>query len=225
MLLWIILIAFMLIGWLVSARLKSKFKKYSETTIGSGLSGRDIAEKMLHDHGIRDVRIISVEGKLTDHYNPLDKTVNLSHEVYYGHHAAAAAVAAHEVGHAVQHAQAYSWLQFRSAMVPIVSFGSKWVQWVLLAGVLLINSFPQLLLIGIVMFAAITLFSFITLPVEYDASNRAMSWLQSSRTANTGELAMAKDALNWAAMTYVIAALSSLATLLYYVMIYLGKRD
>lgn len=225
MLIYVILIAFMLLGWVVSARLKSKFRKYSETTIGSGLSGKDIAEKMLHDHGIRDVRVISVEGQLTDHYNPLDKTVNLSHEVYYGHHAAAAAVSAHEVGHAVQHAQAYSWLQFRSAMVPIVSFGSKWVQWVLLAGVLLLNSFPQLLLIGIVMFSLITLFSFITLPVEFDASNRAMIWLKSSRTANTGELVMAKDALKWAAMTYVIAALSSLATLLYYVMLYLGRRE
>ncbi|MGR6087579.1 MAG: zinc metallopeptidase [Arcticibacter sp.] len=219
------MIAFMLIGWLVSSRLKNKFKKYSEITIGSGLSGKEIAEKMLHDHGIHDVRIISVEGQLTDHYNPMEKTVNLSHEVYYGRSAAAAAVSAHEVGHAVQHATAYSWLQFRSAMVPIVSFGSKWVQWILLAGVLLVNTFPSLLLIGIVMFAAITLFSFITLPVEFDASNRAMAWLQSSRSANTGELAMAKDALNWAAMTYVVAALSALATLLYYIMIYLGRRN
>jgi Zn-dependent membrane protease YugP len=222
---YVIMIAFMLIGWLVSSRLKNKFKKYSEITIGSGLSGKEIAEKMLHDHGIHDVRIISVEGQLTDHYNPLEKTVNLSHEVYYGRSAAAAAVSAHEVGHAVQHATAYSWLQFRSAMVPIVSFGSKWVQWILLAGVLLVNTFPSLLLIGIVMFAAITLFSFITLPVEFDASNRAMAWLQSSRSANTGELVMAKDALNWAAMTYVVAALSALATLLYYIMIYLGRRD
>jgi Zn-dependent membrane protease YugP len=225
MLMYVIMIAFMLIGWLVSSRLKSKFKKYSEITMGTGLSGKEIAEKMLHDHGIHDVRIISVEGQLTDHYNPMEKTVNLSHEVYYGRSAASAAVSAHEVGHAVQHATAYSWLQFRSAMVPIVSFGSKWVQWILLAGVLLVNTFPSLLLIGIVMFAAITLFSFITLPVEFDASNRAMAWLQSSRSANTGELAMAKDALNWAAMTYVVAALSALATLLYYIMIYLGRRN
>ena len=225
MLMYVIMIAFMLIGWLVSSRLKSKFKKYSEITMGTGLSGKEIAEKMLHDHGIHDVRIISVEGQLTDHYNPMEKTVNLSHEVYYGRSAAAAAVSAHEVGHAVQHATAYSWLQFRSAMVPIESFGSKWVQWILLAGVLLVNTFPSLLLIGIVMFAAITLFSFITLPVEFDASNRAMAWLQSSRSANTGELAMAKDALNWAAMTYVVAALSALATLLYYIMIYLGRRN
>jgi len=225
MLMYVIMIAFMLIGWLVSSRLKSKFKKYSEITMGTGLSGKEIAEKMLHDHGIHDVRIISVEGQLTDHYNPMEKTVNLSHEVYYGRSAASAAVSAHEVGHAIQHATAYSWLQFRSAMVPIVSFGSKWVQWILLAGVLLVNTFPSLLLIGIVMFAAITLFSFITLPVEFDASNRAMAWLQSSRSANTGELAMAKDALNWAAMTYVVAALSALATLLYYIMIYLGRRN
>lgn len=225
MLMYIIMIAFMLLGWVVSSRLKSKFKKYSEFTIGSGLSGKEIAEKMLHDHGIHDVQIISVEGQLTDHYNPLHKTVNLSHDVYYGRSAAAAAVSAHEVGHAVQHATAYSWLQFRSALVPIVNFGSRWVQWILLAGILMVNTFPQLLLIGIVMFAAITLFSFITLPVEFDASNRAMAWLQSSRSANSGELVMAKDALKWAAMTYVVAALSALATLLYYVMIYLGRRD
>jgi len=225
MLIYAIVIGFMLIGWVVSSRLKSKFKKYSETTLGSGLSGKEIAEKMLHDHGIHDVRIISVEGQLTDHYNPIEKTVNLSNEVYYGRNAAAAAVSAHEVGHAVQHATAYSWLQFRSSMVPIVSFGSKWVHWVLLAGVLMLNSFPQLLLIGIVMFALVTLFSFITLPVEFDASNRAMAWLQSSRSANTGDLVMAKDALKWAAMTYVVAALSSLATLLYYVLMYMGRRD
>jgi Zn-dependent membrane protease YugP len=225
MMIWVIVIFFMLLGWVVSARLKSKFKKYSETTLGSGLSGKEIAEQMLHDHGIRDVRIISVEGQLTDHYNPMDKTVNLSHEVYYGRSAAAAAVSAHEVGHAVQHATAYSWLQFRSAMVPIVSFGSKWVHWVLLAGVIMLNSFPQLLLVGIVMFGLITLFSFITLPVEFDASNRALAWLQSSRSANTGDMVMAKDALKWAAMTYVVAALASLATLLYYVLMYLGRRD
>jgi Zn-dependent membrane protease YugP len=225
MMIWVIVIFFMLLGWVVSARLKSKFKKYSETTLGSGLSGKEIAEQMLHDHGIRDVRIISVEGQLTDHYNPTDKTVNLSHEVYYGRSAAAAAVSAHEVGHAVQHATAYSWLQFRSAMVPIVTFGSKWVHWVLLAGVIMLNSFPQLLLVGIVMFGLITLFSFITLPVEFDASNRALAWLQSSRSANTGDMVMAKDALKWAAMTYVVAALASLATLLYYVLMYLGRRD
>lgn len=222
---YIIAIVFMLIGWLISSRLKSKFREYSQVTIGSGLSGKDIAEKMLSDHGINDVRIISVEGQLTDHYNPLEKTVNLSHDVYYGRSAAAAAVSAHEVGHAVQHARAYSWLQFRSSLVPIVSFGSKWVQWVLLGGILLVNTFPTLLLIGIVMFGLITLFSFVTLPVEFDASKRAMVWLQTTRTANPQELVMAKDALNWAAMTYVVAALSSLATLMYYVMVYLGRRE
>lgn len=225
MLIYIISIGFMIIGWLVSMRLKSKFKQYGQITIGSGLSGREIAEKMLSDNGINDVKIISVEGHLTDHYNPMDKTVNLSPEVYHGRSAAAAAVAAHEVGHAVQHARAYAWLNFRSAMVPVVSFGSKWVHWVLLAGILMINTFPSLLLIGIVMFGLITLFSFVTLPVEFDASNRALVWLETSRTANPQEMGMAKDALKWAAMTYVVAALSALATLAYYVMIYLGRRD
>lgn len=222
---YIIAIAFMLVGWLISLQLKRKFKQYSLVTIGSGLSGKEIAEKMLSDNGINDVKVISVEGKLTDHYNPLDKSVNLSHDVYYGRSAAAAAVSAHEVGHAVQHARAYTWLQMRSALVPIVSFGSKWVQWVLLAGILTVNIFPSLLLIGIVMFGLITLFSFVTLPVEFDASNRAMAWLQTSRTANPQELTMAKDALWWAAMTYVVAALSALATLAYYVMIYMSRRN
>ena len=222
---YVISIVFMLIGWLVSMQLKRKFKQYSEVTIGSGISGKEIAEKMLGDNGIRDVKVISVEGQLTDHYNPLDKTVNLSHDVYYGRSAAAAADAAHECGHAVQHAQAYSWLQMRSALVPIVSFGSRWVQWILLAGILLVNTFPTLLLIGIVMFGMVTLFSFITLPVEFDASKRAMVWLESSRSASTQELGMAKDALWWAAMTYVVAALSALATLAYYIMVYMGRRD
>jgi uncharacterized protein len=222
---YIIAIIFMLVGWLISSTLKKKFREYSQVTIGSGLSGREIAEKMLSDNGIQDVKIISVEGQLTDHYNPLEKTVNLSHDVYYGRSAASAAVSAHEVGHAVQHARAYGWLQMRSALVPIVSFGSRWVQWVLIAGILLVNTFPTLLLIGIVMFGLITLFSFITLPVEFDASKRAMVWLQTTRTANPQELVMAKDALNWAAMTYVVAALSSLATLVYYIMIYMSRRN
>ncbi|MBL0340324.1 MAG: zinc metallopeptidase [Bacteroidetes bacterium] len=225
MIIYIISIAFMLIGWLISMQLKRKFKQYSEITIGSGLSGKEIAEKMLHDNGINDVKIISVEGQLTDHYNPLDKTVNLSHDVYYGRSAASAAVSAHECGHAVQHARAYTWLQLRSALVPVVNIGSKWVHWVILAGILLVNTFPSLLLIGIVMFGLITLFSFVTLPVEFDASNRAMAWLESSRTANPQELVMAKNALWWAAMTYVVAALSALATLAYYIMIYMGRRD
>lgn len=222
---YVVVIAFMLVGWLVSSQLKKKFKQYGEVTIGSGLSGKDIAEKMLSDNGINDVRVISVEGQLSDHYNPLDKTVNLSHEVFYGHSAASAAVAAHECGHAVQHAHAYTWLQLRSALVPIVSFGSKWVQWVLLAGILLINMFPGLLLLGITLFGIITLFSIITLPVEFDASKRALAWLGSSHTANTNELTMAKDALWWAAMTYVVAALSALATLAYYIMMYTGRRS
>ncbi|HMT28396.1 MAG TPA: zinc metallopeptidase [Bacteroidia bacterium] len=225
MIIYIISIAFMLIGWLISMQLKRKFKQYSETTIGSGLSGKEIAEKMLHDNGIMDVKVISVEGQLTDHYNPLDKTVNLSHDVYYGRSAAAAAVSAHECGHAVQHARAYTWLQLRSALVPVVNIGSKWVHWVILGGILLINTFPSLLLLGIIMFGVITLFSFVTLPVEFDASNRAMAWLESSRTANPQELTMAKDALWWAAMTYVVAALSALATLAYYIMIYMGRRN
>jgi len=222
---YIIAIVFMLVGWLISMQLKRKFKQYSEITIGSGLSGKEIAEKMLGDNGINDVKIISVEGQLTDHYNPLDRTVNLSHDVYYGRSAASAAVSAHECGHAVQHARAYSWLQLRSALVPVVSFGSKWVQWILLGGILLVNTFPTLLLIGIVMFGLITLFSFITLPVEFDASKRAMVWLQTSRSANPQELTMAKDALWWAAMTYVVSALSALATLAYYVMVYMGRRN
>ncbi|MBK8872875.1 MAG: zinc metallopeptidase [Bacteroidetes bacterium] len=222
---YVISIAFMLIGWLVSMQLKRKFKQYSEVTIGTGMSGKEIAERMLHDNGINDVKVLSVEGQLTDHYNPLDKTVNLSHDVYYGRSAASAAVSAHECGHAVQHATAYTWLQMRSALVPVVSFGSKWVQWVLLGGILMVNTFPSLLLIGIVMFGVITLFSFVTLPVEFDASKRAMVWLETNRIANPQELTMSKDALWWAAMTYVVAALSALATLAYYIMVYMGRRD
>ena len=222
---YLIVIVFMLIGWLVSARLKSKFEKYSHETLGAGLSGKEIAEKMLRDNGINDVKVISVEGQLTDHYNPLQKTVNLSEAVYHGRHTAAAAVAAHECGHAVQHAKGYAMLQLRSALVPVVSFSSKWVQWVLLAGILMINTFPSLLLIGITLFAVTTLFSFITLPVEFDASNRALAWLESSRMTTSVEHAQAKDALWWAAMTYVVAALSALATLMYYIMIYMGRRN
>ena len=222
---YLIAFVFMIIGWLVSMQLKKKFAKYSQTPISSGLSGHQIAEKMLADHGISDVKIISVEGRLSDHYNPLDRTVNLSHDVYYGRNAAAAAVAAHECGHAVQHAKAYAMLQLRSALVPVVSFASKWVTWVLLAGILLINTFPSLLLIGIILFAATTLFSFVTLPVEFDASKRALAWIQTSRVATSQEHAQSKDALWWAAMTYVVAALSALATLMYYIMIYMGRRE
>lgn len=224
MMIYIISIAFMLIGWLVSMRLKNKFKQYSMETLGTNMSGAEIAEKMLHDNGINDVKVISVEGQLTDHYNPANKTVNLSHDVYYGRNAAAAAVSAHECGHAVQHARAYSMLTLRSALVPVVSIASTWVPWVLLGGVLLLKTFPALLLIGIVLFAMTAIFSVITLPVEFDASNRALAWLESSRIVNTSEHAKAKDALWWAAMTYVVAALQAVATLMYYVMIYLGGR-
>jgi uncharacterized protein len=220
-----IAIVFMIIGSLVSMQLRKKFRKYAETPISSGMSGHQIAEKMLYDHGISGVKVISVEGRLTDHYNPLDKTVNLSHDVYYGRNAASAAVAAHECGHAVQHAKAYAMLQLRSALVPVVSFASRWVHWVLLAGIIMINTFPTLLLFGIILFGATTVFSFITLPVEFDASRRALAWIQSSRVATTQEYAQSKDALWWAAMTYVVAALGALTTLMYYIMVYMGRRD
>ena len=214
----------MLVSWLVSNRLKSKFELYSKLQLQNGMSGKEIAEKMLADHGIRDVRVISVEGQLTDHYNPGDKTVNLSEAVYNQRNAAAAAVAAHECGHAVQHATAYSWLEMRSKLVPVVSVASNYVQWILIGGILMINIFPQLLLLGIVIFAATTLFSVITLPVEYDASNRALAWLENKQMLNREEQAGAKDALKWAARTYVVAAIGSIATLLYYVMIYMNRR-
>lgn len=221
---WIIFVFFMLLSWLVSSQLKSKFKAYSKIPVVNGMSGRDIANKMLSDNGITDVQVLSVEGSLSDHYNPANKTVNLSREVYEGRNVAAAAVAAHECGHAVQHATAYHWLQMRSTLVPIVSFSSKWVQWVLLAGILLIQSFPQLLLVGIVMFALTTLFSFITLPVEIDASQRALAWLNISGITDHSSHPKAQEALRWAAYTYVVAALASLATLLYYIAIFLGGR-
>ena len=222
---YLIIILIMLASWAVSARLKSKFEKYSKLRLQNGMSGAEIAEKMLADHGIRNVRVISTPGRLTDHYNPADKTVNLSEAVYSQRNAAAAAVAAHEVGHAVQHATAYSWLTMRSKLVPVVSVASNFVQWILLAGVLMINTFPELLLLGIVIFAMTTLFSFITLPVEYDASNRALAWLENKRMLNREEHAGATDALKWAARTYVVAAIGSLGTLLYYVMIYMGRRE
>jgi Zn-dependent membrane protease YugP len=214
----------MLVSWLVSNRLKNKFEKYSKVHLQNGMSGAEIAEKMLADHGIRDVRVISTPGRLTDHYNPLDKTVNLSEAVYNQRNAAAAAVAAHECGHAVQHATAYSWLTMRSKLVPVVSVASTYVQWILIAGILLIKTFPSLLLIGIVVFAATTLFSVITLPVEYDASHRALAWLENKNMLTREEHAGAKDSLKWAARTYVVAAIGSIATLLYYVMIYMNRR-
>ncbi|MDD3738541.1 MAG: zinc metallopeptidase [Lentimicrobiaceae bacterium] len=208
---------------IVSQWLKSKFKKYSRLPLQ--MSGKEIAEKMLHDNGIYDVQVISTPGMLTDHYNPKSKTVNLSEGVYNQRNVAAAAVAAHECGHAIQHATSYAFLEFRSAMVPVVSFASKWVQWILLAGILLINVFPNLLLAGIILFAATTLFSFVTLPVEFNASKRALAWLKETNITIASDYSKAKDALNTAAMTYVIAAISSLATLLYYLAIFLGRRD
>ena len=216
--------AIMLFSWLVSSRLKSKFEHYSKLQLQNGMSGAEIAQKMLADNGIYDVRVISTPGQLTDHYNPVDKTVNLSEAVYNQRNAAAAAVAAHECGHAVQHAVGYEWLQMRSKLVPIVSVASGFVQWILLAGILLIKTFPSLLLIGIVIFAATTLFSIVTLPVEYDASNRALVWLKNKNMLNRAEYDGAEDSLKWAARTYVVAALGSIATLLYYVSIYLGGR-
>jgi uncharacterized protein len=219
----LLFIGFMILSMIVSQVLKSKFRKYSLVEIG--ITGREVAEKMLRDKGISNVQVVSVPGQLTDHYNPETKTVNLSQDVYYKSSISAAAVAAHECGHAVQHAEAYSFLQMRSALVPVVSFASNWVQWVLLAGILLVNTFPQLLLAGIVLFALTTLFSFVTLPVEIDASRRALLWLNTSGITNSQTHPQAQDALKWAAYTYVVAALGSLATLLYYIMIFTGRRD
>ncbi|MFV8370811.1 zinc metallopeptidase [Flavobacterium sp. LB2P74] len=216
--------AIMLFSWLVSSRLKSKFEHYSKLQLQNGMSGAEIAEKMLADNGIRDVRVISTPGRLTDHYNPVDKTVNLSEAVYNQRNAAAAAVAAHECGHAVQHAVGYQWLTMRSKLVPVVNVASTYMQWILLGGILMMKTFPQLLLVGIIIFAATTLFSIVTLPVEYDASNRALAWLENKRMLTPQEHAGAKDSLKWAARTYVVAALGSIATLLYYVSIYMGGR-
>ena len=222
---WIIFIGFALASWLVSYQLKRRFKEYSDIPTSNGMSGKEVVEKMLRENMVYGVKVQSVEGELTDHYNPTDKTINLSEAVYYGKNIAAAAVAAHETGHAVQHAQAYAWLGLRSALVPVVSFSSRWVQWILLGGILLIQTFPALLLFGILMFAMTTLFSFITLPVEINASNRALAWIRTSGIATTEMHEKAEDALKWAGYTYVIAALGSLATLLYYIAIYMGRRE
>lgn len=222
---WLIAIVVMLVSMLVSQQLKSRFARYSKTPLSNGMSGHEIAEQMLADHGIQGVKVVSVQGQLTDHYNPATRTVNLSEPVYNGRNAAAAAVAAHECGHAVQHATAYQWLTLRSKLVPVVSVTSNIVQWVLLGGILLINTFPQLLLGGIIMFALITIFSLITLPVEYDASNRALAWIKRSGVVTTSEYAMSADALKWAARTYVVAAIGSIATLLYYVSLFMGSRN
>lgn len=225
MTMWILFIGFMILSWVISMVLKSKFKKYSKIITDNGMTGRDVAERMLRDHGITDVKIESVQGQLTDHYNPVNKTINLSPDVYNGRNISAAAVAAHECGHAVQHATAYAWLNLRSKLVPAVSFSSKWVQWILLAGIFTVTTFPALLVIGIVLFALTTLFSFITLPVEINASKRALVWLSSAGITSYQNHDKAQDALKWAAYTYVVAALGSLATLIYYVMILLGARD
>ncbi|MGN0036689.1 MAG: zinc metallopeptidase [Bacteroidaceae bacterium] len=222
---WIIFIGIAVLSYLVQANLQHKFKKYSKMALGGGLTGKDVAEKMLRDNGIYDVKVTCTPGMLTDHYNPMTKTVNLSEGVYDSCSVAAAAVAAHECGHAVQHACAYAPLKMRSALVPVVQFSSSVVSWVLLGGILLINVFPQLLLAGILLFATTTLFSFITLPVEVNASRRALVWLSQAGITNAFNHGQAEDALRSAAYTYVVAALGSLATLVYYVLIYMGRRD
>ncbi len=215
------------IGMFVSSRLKSKFKEYAEMPLSSGLSGREVAEKMLSDNGIYDVKVISTPGFLSDHYNPMNKTVNLSADVYGGRSISSAAIAAHECGHAVQHATAYSMLQLRSALVPVVQVSTTLSQWVILAGLgfMFGRGNQTLLLIGIVLFAVSTLFSLITLPVEYDASARALKWMNKTGITRGSEQDKAEDALKWAARTYVVAAISAVATLLYYIMIFLNRRD
>ena len=219
---WILFIGVALGGWLVSNNLQRKFQRYSQ--MGFPLTGREVAEKMLHENGIRDVRVVSIDGMLTDHYDPTTKTVNLSAGVYGSNSIAAAAVAAHECGHAIQHACAYAPLQLRSALVPAVSIASKWVTWVILAGLLLIQVFPQLLWIGIILYAVTTLFSIVTLPVEINASSRALAWLKTTGLTNTQSQDAAFDALRAAAYTYVVAAIGSIATLIYYIMIADSRR-
>ena len=219
----ILFIGIAILSYIVQANLKSKFEKFKKIPVG--MTARDIALKMLHDNGIYDVTVTSTPGMLTDHYNPADRTVNLSEEVYSSANIAAAAVAAHECGHAVQHAKSYAPLKMRSALVPIVSFSSSIMTWVLLIGIITVQAMPQLLLAGIILFATTTIFSFITLPVEIDASRRALAWLQNAGITTYGNHSYAASALRSAAYTYVVAALSSLATLLYYVMIYMNRRD
>lgn len=223
----LITIVFAVIGMIVQSRLKSKFKQYSEVSLQNGLSGKEIAEKMLRDNNIFDVRIVSVEGQLTDHYNPSDKTVNLSPDVYQGRSVSAAAVAAHECGHAVQHAVAYSMLGFRSAMVPVLNIANNFMPIALSIGMLILYSTGNrmVLMVGVTLFALATLFSFVTLPVEFDASNRALAWMESKNVVTQIEHDGAKDALWWAAMTYVAAAMGMLAQLLYYVSMLSGRRN
>ncbi|MGN6492080.1 MAG: zinc metallopeptidase [Agriterribacter sp.] len=224
---WLVSLIFVGISMLVSMQLKSRFARYSRVPLFSGLTGKQVAEKMLKENGIYDVTVTSSNGFLSDHYNPANKTVNLSPDVYNGISVAAAAVAAHECGHAVQHATAYKWLTMRSKLVPVVQISSSIVPLVLIGGIVLINVFPTLLLAGIVLFAVTTLFSVITLPVEFDASKRALAWLQHTNVTNNQEYPQAKDALKWAAMTDVVAAIASIATLLQYILIFAGssRRD
>lgn len=225
---YIIIGAVGLLSWAVSSKLKNKFKHYSKVHLRNGMSGAEIAEKMLLDHGIKDVKVISTPGMLTDHYNPANKTVNLSEGVYNQRNASAAAVAAHEVGHAVQHATAYSWLTFRSKMVPMVNVASGLSQWVIMGGLVLSATSAiggTLMLAGIILYGVIAAFSVITLPVEYDASNRALAWLKNKNMVSQEEYAGAEDALKWAARTYVVAAIGALATMAYFIMRYMGSRD
>ena len=222
---WVLFIGIAVLSWLVQFNLQNKFKKYSQIGTNNGMTGCDVALKMLHDHGIYDVKVTHTPGQLTDHYNPLTKTVNLSEGVYESSSIMAAAVAAHECGHAVQHARMYAPLKLRSALVPVVNFSSSIMMWVLLAGMLMYGTFPQLLWIGIALFATTTLFSFVTLPVEINASQRALVWLSSSGITNSYNHRQAEDALRSAAYTYVVAALGSLATLIYYIMIAMGRRE
>lgn len=220
---YLLFIAITVISFLIQHSLQNKFKIYSQESLDMPMTGRDVAAKMLHDNGINNVNVTSVAGQLTDHYNPANGTVNLSDVVFSVNSVASAAVAAHECGHALQHAQGYSFLKMRTALVPVVSFASQWITWVLLAGILLIEVFPMVMLVGICLFALTTLFSFVTLPVEIDASRRAVAWLESSGITSGIKTEHAKDALRAAAYTYVVAALSSLATLIYYVMIFSGR--
>jgi len=219
----LLIIGIGLLSWFVQYRLKQKFKKYSKILLQNNLSGKEVAEQMLADNNIYDVKVISTAGKLTDHYDPRNKTVNLSSDVYNGRSIASAAVAAHECGHAVQHAKSYAWLSLRSSLVPTINIASKYATFMLIGGIIFFNTFPYLLLIGIILFAANVLFSFITLPVEYDASNRALAWLNTKNFLTPQEHEGAEDALKWAARTYVVAAIGALATLLYYLNIY-GRR-
>ena len=226
---WLLMIVITVVSLIVQWRFKSKFKQYAEIGLSSGLSGKEVAERMLRDNGIYDVQVISVDGQLTDHYNPEDKTVNLSPDVYYSRSVASAAVAAHECGHAVQHARAYGWLTLRSTLVPVINVASTLVQWTLFIGVMLLffAHNPYILAVGVAALALVTLFSFITLPVEFDASQRALAWLNNNYSImqTNEEHEQAKDALWWAAMTYVVAALSALATLVYYASMLMNRRN